>query len=164
MSLMTMSQKSLHAVIRTAAMAIQDQSFNLLEFLNSFPAQVRFVLLTRVKLCLYLNRLSEGEDFLTKYHPCNNFNIFCNIQVGLLGIQMIWTRDAQEALTTAKYDRKIMAQTNDSFLKLLNSLIDQTTMDLSKVDRTKFETLITIMVHQRDIFDDLVSMVDRYVA
>ena len=41
MSLLRMSQKSLHGVIRTAAMAIQDTNFQLLEFLNMFPAQVR---------------------------------------------------------------------------------------------------------------------------
>lgn len=40
MSLMQMAQKSLHGVIRTAAMAIQDSSFQLLEFLDMFPAQV----------------------------------------------------------------------------------------------------------------------------
>ena len=40
MSLMKMSHKSLHGVIRTAAMAIQDTNFQLLEFLNMFPAQV----------------------------------------------------------------------------------------------------------------------------
>jgi dynein heavy chain len=40
MSLMLVAQSSLHCVIRTASLAIQDSAFKLLEFLDFYPAQV----------------------------------------------------------------------------------------------------------------------------
>ena len=62
--------------------------------------------------------------------------------------------DSTNALKNARSDRKIMAATDHAFLDILNSLIELTTQELNKIDRVKYETLITIHLHQRDIFND----------
>eukprot|EP00931_Biecheleriopsis_adriatica_P081368 TRINITY_DN5469_c0_g1_i1.p1 TRINITY_DN5469_c0_g1~~TRINITY_DN5469_c0_g1_i1.p1 ORF type:complete len:4656 (-),score=1282.68 TRINITY_DN5469_c0_g1_i1:88-14055(-) len=96
-----------------------------------------------------LNGLSVG-DFSDK----------CIAQVSLLGIQLIWTNDFQAALSTMsrEKDKSVMSATNRKFLQLLSELIQVCLQgDLTKLDRIKYETLVTIHVHQKDLFQEVMK-------
>lgn len=45
-------------------------------------------------------------------------------------------------------DKLIMKKTNQQFLDLLNEFIELTLTDLTKLQRIKYETMVTIHVHQ----------------
>ena len=77
-------------------------------------------------------------------------------QVGLLGLQLIWTRDSTEALKVARYDKKAMQQTNQAFLELLNTLISARRRVTSPSSSAPTLITIHIHVHQRDNFDSMV--------
>jgi len=70
---------------------------------------------------------------------------------------MLWTYYAEEALKNCRSDKKAMANAKKRFDDILNALIDYCTTELSKFDRIKFETLVVIHVHQKDIFDELIA-------
>ena len=114
-----------------------------------------------------LTTVKESVNSIVRnaYHIISdsNFDMFEFIkkyqaQVGILGIQMIWTRDSENALQNCRVDKKVMGETNNKFLDMLNTLISQTVKNLTAIERTKFETLITVHMHQRDIFDMLVRL------
>eukprot|EP00929_Paragymnodinium_shiwhaense_P087549 TRINITY_DN476_c0_g6_i1.p1 TRINITY_DN476_c0_g6~~TRINITY_DN476_c0_g6_i1.p1 ORF type:complete len:3651 (-),score=1240.57 TRINITY_DN476_c0_g6_i1:538-10725(-) len=79
-------------------------------------------------------------------------------QVALIGIQFVWTFDFQEALVrmSRDRDRAVMGATNKKFVQMLADLVAICLTDLgSKMNRTKFETLVTVHVHQKDLFQEV---------
>lgn len=66
-----------------------------------------------------------------------------------MGVQILWTKESEIAIKKARVDRMLMKVTNQRFLDLLNALIDLTSQDLTKMQRIRFETMVTIHVHQR---------------
>ena len=85
-------------------------------------------------------------------------------QFALMGIQMMWTADCQEALENCTSKKSIMKETSKKQNRLLNELSSWTLTDLAadpkigKLNRTKIECMIIVHVHQRDVMSDLLSL------
>ena len=93
--------------------------------------------------------------------PELKLNVFCAenpSQVGILGLQFLWTRDVEHALVQALTHKKVMQSTDDNFLAMLTALIENTSTQLTKVERTKFESLVTLHCHQYDVFHNMVLL------
>ncbi|KAL0487737.1 dynein heavy chain [Acrasis kona] len=73
-------------------------------------------------------------------------------QISLLGLQLLWTYDSEMALRKARTDRTIMQMTRKKFDDIFKHLVKMTTKNLDSLDRTRIETLITIHIHQVEIF------------
>ncbi|KAG2382014.1 hypothetical protein C9374_005806 [Naegleria lovaniensis] len=78
-------------------------------------------------------------------------------QVAILGIQFIWTIQCETALMAAKSDKRAMNESLKKIDGILSELTTLTTRELTPLERTKIETLITIQVHQKDVFAELVK-------
>lgn len=77
-------------------------------------------------------------------------------QVALLSLQFQWTSHVEEALRGAKTDKTIMSRALKRFDQLMRELVQLTAKDdLSSNERTSLESLITVHVHQRDAFNEL---------
>lgn len=80
-------------------------------------------------------------------------------QFALLGIQFLWTTQCQEALHNSKTSKTIIPETNKQQLAILQELSSWCLSDLkTTMNRRKIETLVTIHVHQRDVFNDIAML------
>ena len=91
--------------------------------------------------------------------PLRQFiNASCG-QFALLGLQLSWTVQCHEALTKARSNKQIMVETSRMQLSTLQDLSSWCLEDLgSRMNRVKIETLVTIQVHQRDVFADMTKL------
>ena len=80
-------------------------------------------------------------------------------QFALLGIQLNWTLQCQTALEKCRSSKGIMNETAKTQASVLVELSSWCLQDLgSKMNRTKIETLVTIHVHQKDVFVDMLKL------
>lgn len=75
-------------------------------------------------------------------------------QIALLGIQMLWTSTTQNCLERpAKEKLSELDKKKKEMTSILNELVEFCLEDMkSKLIRTKIETMVTIHVHQKEVF------------
>lgn len=79
-------------------------------------------------------------------------------QIGIVILQIYFTAVVEDALLVSKGDRKKLTAALQCVTDVLNALIEITTRDLKHMERTKYETFITVQVHHRDVCETLIKL------
>ena len=89
--------------------------------------------------------------------PFLNFvNKHC-AQASLVGLQLLWTYHVQDCLEKAK-DKKVAESKRNLLTEIWQVIRDLCLSEsLTKMDRLKVTTLVTVHVYQRDVLDELVA-------
>lgn len=74
-------------------------------------------------------------------------------QIALLGIQMIWTNKVQDCLERNQKEKLTELDKKKRDIEgIMKELSAMCLEEMNRLKRTKIETLVTIHVHQRDLF------------
>ena len=111
------------------------------------------------EMCRSMKRLCEKASIDCVSQGIREFTDGACGQFALLGLQVSWTLQVTEALSKAKSNKQIMVESNKFQLSVLQDLSSWCLEDLgTRMNRIKIETLVTIQVHQRDVFVDLTKL------
>ena len=78
-------------------------------------------------------------------------------QIALLGIQMIWTQKVQDALERNQKERNAKMERKRREINLIMEKLTAMCLEehTSRIHKAKIETLVTIHVHQKDLFEEI---------
>ncbi|GAW80117.1 dynein heavy chain [Plasmodium gonderi] len=95
-----------------------------------------------------------------------NLKEFCDkniAQVALICLQVMWTNDIEKCILKYHSEKNILKVTNKKINYIMSELVNICLSDLgTKLNRTKYETLVTIHVHQRDLFNEISAKIKEY--
>jgi len=88
--------------------------------------------------------------------PLREFIDSCPSQVALLGIQMLWTGKVSECLEKSQKEKlSELERKKKDVYNIMTELTQMCLEEMDKLKRMKVETLVTIHVHQRDLFQKI---------
>ncbi|KAI0987265.1 hypothetical protein GJ496_009031, partial [Pomphorhynchus laevis] len=120
------------------------------EWLGDFLLSCQDTVKARMQKCVASMGNSEFD--------LQSFFLEENQQFRSIILQLLWTATSENAIKNQLKTGNSVRKASKYFQLLLDQLIEITVYDLSSMNRLKYDTYITIHIHQRDVFSDLVNL------
>ncbi|KAI0980422.1 hypothetical protein GJ496_003199 [Pomphorhynchus laevis] len=125
------------------------------EWLGDFLLSCQDTVIARIPKCVASMGNSEFD--------LQSFFLEENQQFELIILQLLWTATSENAIKNQLKTCNSLRKASKYFQLLLDQLIERTVDDLSSMNRLKYDTYITIHIHQRDVYSDLANIYLKHV-